>query len=210
MKEVKEGEIRKQEILVAARQLFVTKGYDQTSVNDILKVVDIAKGTFYYYFASKEEVLTTIIVDIVNEGARKAATILQDKRVPLVERMVMAIMAQTPDFEGVDVIKEEMHKIENAKLERVYLKTMLAKITEVMQVALDEGVEDKIITTPYPRESLESILLMGHIMFDCDVFDWKTEEYPKKIEAFLFNIEKLLGLKEGTTNSMLQMFEQLR
>ena len=46
MKTVKEGEVRRREILVAARELFIKKGYDQTSVNDILKIVDIAKGTF--------------------------------------------------------------------------------------------------------------------------------------------------------------------
>ena len=43
MKTVKEGEVRRREILVATRELFVKKGYEQTSVNDILKIVDIAK-----------------------------------------------------------------------------------------------------------------------------------------------------------------------
>ena len=52
MKTVKDAELRRQEILMTARELFIKKGYDKTSVNDILKVVDIAKGTFYYYFSS--------------------------------------------------------------------------------------------------------------------------------------------------------------
>ena len=100
MKSIKEGEVRKREILLAARELFVNKGYEQTSVNDILRVVDIAKGTFYYYFASKEEVLETIILDIVDEGAKKAERILQDKSIPLINRIMLAMMSQTPDFEG--------------------------------------------------------------------------------------------------------------
>ena len=100
MKTVKEGEVRRQEILMVARELFVTKGYEQTSVNDILKIVDIAKGTFYYYFASKEEVLAAIILDIVEEGAKRAEQILKDKSVPLINRIMMAIMAQSPEFEG--------------------------------------------------------------------------------------------------------------
>ena len=52
MKTVKDAELRRQEILMTARELFIKKGYDKTSVNDILKVVDIAKGTFYYYFSA--------------------------------------------------------------------------------------------------------------------------------------------------------------
>ena len=62
MKTVKDAELRRQEILMTAKKLFIKKGYDKTSVNDILKVVDIAKGTFYYYFSSKEEVLEAIII----------------------------------------------------------------------------------------------------------------------------------------------------
>ena len=110
MKTVKEGEVRKQEILMVARELFVTKGYEQTSVNDILKIVDIAKGTFYYYFNSKEEVLAAIILDIVEEGAKRAEQILKDKSVPLINRIMMAMMAQSPEFEGSEEIRDEIHQ----------------------------------------------------------------------------------------------------
>jgi AcrR family transcriptional regulator len=208
MKTVKEGEVRRREILVAARELFVSKGYEQTSVNDILKVVDIAKGTFYYYFSSKEEVLEAIILDIVEEGARRAENVLKDKSVPLVNRIMMAIMAQTPEFEGSDEIKEEMHKVENTKLERLYLRAMLKRMTPVLEEPVLEGIERDIFHMEYPTECIESILLLGHMMFDCDVFEWKMEDYPKKIKAFLCNVEKMLGTKEGELNVLMNMFGQ--
>lgn len=209
MKTVKEGEVRKREILVAARELFVRKGYEQTSVNDILRVVDIAKGTFYYYFTSKEEVLEAIILDIVEEGARKAEQILKDKSIPLINRIMMAIMAQAPEFEGAEEIREEMHKVENAKLEQLYTKAMLKRMTPVLQEPFSEGVESGIFRMEYPTECIESILLLGHMMFDCDVFEWDTDEYPKKVQAFLSNTEKMLGVKEGELNVFLQMFGQM-
>ncbi|MEA5095126.1 hypothetical protein SDC9_78447 [bioreactor metagenome] len=208
MKTVKEGEVRRREILVAARELFVSKGYEQTSVNDILKVVDIAKGTFYYYFSSKEEVLEAIILDIVEEGARRAENVLKDKSVPLVNRIMMAIMAQTPEFEGSDEIKEEMHKVENTKLERLYLRAMLKRMTPVLEEPVLEGIERDMFHMEYPTECIESILLLGHMMFDCDVFEWKMEDYPKKIKAFLCNVEKMLGTKEGELNVLMNMFGQ--
>ena len=209
MKAVKEGEVRRREILVAARELFVKKGYEQTSVNDILKIVDIAKGTFYYYFASKEEVLEAIILDIVEEGAKRAEMILKDKSVPLVNRIMMAIMAQAPEFEGADEIKEELHKVENAKLERLYLRAMLKRMTPVLQEPVLEGINQGIFHAKYPTESIESILLLGHMMFDCDVFEWKMEDYPRKIQAFLCNAEKMLGTKEGELQELLRMFGQM-
>ena len=209
MKAIKEGEVRKREILVTARELFIKKGYEQTSVNDILKIVDIAKGTFYYYFASKEEVLEAIILDIVEEGARRAEMILKDKSVPLVNRIMMAIMAQTPEFEGSNEIAEELHKVENAKLEQLYLKAMVKRMTQVLQEPVLEGVELDVFHMEYPTECIETILLLGHMMFDCDVFEWKMEEYPKKVQAFLCNAERIMGTKVGELNELLQMFGQL-
>jgi AcrR family transcriptional regulator len=209
MKTIKEGEVRRREILVAARELFIKKGYEHTSVIDILRIVDIAKGTFYYYFASKEEVLEAIILDIVDDGARRAEKILKDKSVPLVDRIMMAIMAQAPEFEGSDEIKEELHKVENTKLERLYLKAMLKRMTPILQEPILEGIEQGFFHMDYPTECIESILLLGHIMFDCDIFEWEMEEYPKKIQAFLCNTERMLGTKEGELKNFLQMFGQM-
>ncbi|SEV83659.1 TetR/AcrR family transcriptional regulator [[Clostridium] fimetarium] len=209
MKAIKEGEVRKREILVTARELFIKKGYEQTSINDILKIVDIAKGTFYYYFASKEEVLEAIILDIVEEGARRAQMILKDKSIPLVNRIMMAIMAQAPEFEGSNEIAEELHKVENAKLEQLYLKAMLKRMTQVLQEPVLEGIERDVFHMDYPMEGIESILLLGHMMFDCDVFQWKTEDFPRKIKAFLCNAERIMGTSVGELDEFLQMFGQL-
>ncbi|MDF2987216.1 MAG: transcriptional regulator TetR family [Eubacterium sp.] len=207
MKSIKDGEERRKEILLTARKLFVQKGYDQTSINDILKIVDIAKGTFYYYFSSKEEVLQAIIMDIVYEGATRAEHILQDTSIPLLNRIVMAVMAQAPEFEGAHKLAEEMHKVDNAKLEQQYRKTMLKKMTSVLEGAVKEAQEQDIIHTDFPKECIESMLLMGHMMFDCDTFMWKAEEYPVKVKAFLCNAERMFGAKEGEFQAFMEMFQ---
>lgn len=208
MKTSKDGEIRRMEILIASRELFIKKGYEQTSINDILNIVGIAKGTFYYYYNSKLEVLEAIILDIVEEGARRAEKILKDKSIPLVNRIMKAIMAQAPEFEGSDEIKEELHKVENAKLEQLYLREMLKRMTPILQEPVLEGIDLDIFHMEYPAECIESILLLGHMMFDCDVLGWKMEEYPRKAKAFLYNVEKLLGTKEGELNEFMRMFGQ--
>lgn len=210
MNGAKDGEARKREILLAARELFVKKGYEQTSVNDILHVVDIAKGTFYYYFSSKEEVLETIILDIVEEGARRAERVLRDKSVPLVKRIMMAIAAQTPEFEGSEEIKEELHRVENAKLQQLYLEAMLDKMTPVMELPLAEGLEQGVFDTEYPKECIEQILLLAHMLFDCNSCHWTSEEYPHKLEAFLTNCDKVLGTKAEDFKKAAEMLGQIK
>ncbi len=209
MSTVKEGEVRRKEILLAARDLFVNKGYEHTSVNDILHVVDIAKGTFYYYFTSKEEVLETIILDIVDEGARQAERILQDKSIPLVKRILLATLAQAPDFEGSEEIKEELHKVENTKLQQLYLEAMLERLTPVMMTPLNEGIKQGLFHTEYPKECIEQILLLAHMLFDCNPCHWSPEEYPYKLKAFLSNCDKVLETKSEDFSSMTEIFGQL-
>ena len=78
MRIVKEYEERRKEILETAERLFLTKGYTKTTVNDILKEIGIAKGTFYHYFKSKEEVMDEIIMRIIKEDVTKAKRIVSD------------------------------------------------------------------------------------------------------------------------------------
>ena len=54
---MKKGDLRKQEILQTAEQLFCRKGYEQTSVQDILNQLQTSKGSFYHHFVSKEALL---------------------------------------------------------------------------------------------------------------------------------------------------------
>ena len=52
--------LRREELLDAAQQLFLAKGIGGTSIEDIVSAADVAKGTFYLYFASKEAILSAL------------------------------------------------------------------------------------------------------------------------------------------------------
>jgi AcrR family transcriptional regulator len=59
-------EERYERILVEASRLFTEKGYEQTTVSDIVKACDMARGTFYLYFESLEQVLTALFSNVMN------------------------------------------------------------------------------------------------------------------------------------------------
>lgn len=56
----KPAEIRRDELMDAAQRLFLEKGFASTSVAEIVKAADVAKGTFYLYFQTKEEILDAL------------------------------------------------------------------------------------------------------------------------------------------------------
>ena len=57
---MRKGEEKRQELLNAAEKLFCAKGYEGTSVQDILNVAEMSKGGFYHHFASKEDVIKAL------------------------------------------------------------------------------------------------------------------------------------------------------
>jgi AcrR family transcriptional regulator len=63
---IREKEVRKVQILDAARDLFFTKGFEGTTVEDIAERTELSKGAIYLYFPSKEE----IYVSIMHEGSK--------------------------------------------------------------------------------------------------------------------------------------------
>ncbi|MBR5943743.1 MAG: TetR/AcrR family transcriptional regulator, partial [Lachnospiraceae bacterium] len=97
MRIVKEAEERRNEILDVAEKLFIEKGFDAASTNDILAVIGIARGTLYYHFKSKEEILDAIIERIVDRTVGKAKDIASDKSIPTLKRLTMALMALNLD-----------------------------------------------------------------------------------------------------------------
>ena len=59
----KEKEARAAAILREAARLFLRRGYDKTSVADVADALDIAKGTVYLYFSTKEDLLAAVLAD---------------------------------------------------------------------------------------------------------------------------------------------------
>lgn len=57
----------KQKLINASIQLFEQKGYKETSVQDIVAMIGVTKGTFYYYFKSKDEVLKYICLTFIED-----------------------------------------------------------------------------------------------------------------------------------------------
>ncbi|MEV0029662.1 TetR/AcrR family transcriptional regulator [Nocardia sp. NPDC050793] len=78
MRQVKKPEIRKAEIVDAAVRSFVERGYDQTSVESITGGLGVAKGCFYHYFSSKEQVFAAAIEAIARQLCASYLAVLQD------------------------------------------------------------------------------------------------------------------------------------
>ena len=98
---------RRAEILDTARRLFTTRGFQSTSVEDILTEVGIAKGTLYYHFSSKEEILRALIARTADGIADRARAIAEGRQpaVPKLLAITAAARVDEPELE----LAEELH-----------------------------------------------------------------------------------------------------
>lgn len=206
MRVVKEATERRNEILDAAEELFVTKGYDKTSTNDILDKVKIARGTLYYHFKSKEDILNAMIDRINSSLIARAEAVAKDKSVPIVERIVMTISSLRVNTDIGNEIITLVHKPQNALMHQKMQKSLVEGVLPILTALVNEGNKEGIFDVKYPKETTEMLILYSTIAFDDD-YDESPESTKKRIIAFLINTERLLGAKEGSLQkAMMKLF----
>ena len=80
---MKKGDETRKEILRVSEELFCTRGYDETSIQNILDVIHGSKGGFYHHFTSKEDVLRIICVRRAAASAEQTVKALESLKDPL-------------------------------------------------------------------------------------------------------------------------------
>ena len=197
MRIVKEPEVRKNEILDVAEKLFTVKGYETATVNDILEAVKIAKGTFYYYFKSKEDVLDALVERRLRIGVERAGEIIASP-LPPVQKLLAIIMAQKPQGQTGKEFNAVLHEKDNSKMHEKSLTQSILRLCPCLAKVIKEGNEAGVFNTPFPLESAEILLAAAMVLFDDDFFHWTDEETAAKIAAFLTVMERSLGAEEGS------------
>ncbi|MCU4798375.1 TetR/AcrR family transcriptional regulator [Bacillus cereus] len=211
MRIVKEYEERRKEILEMAERLFLTKGYTKTTVNDILKEIGIAKGTFYHYFKSKEEVMDEIIMRVIKEDVAKAKVIVSNPNIPVLEKLFRVLMEQSPKSGDIkDKMIEQFHQPNNAEMHQKSLVQSIIHLSPVLTEILEQGIEEGIFSTSYPQETIELLLSSAQVIFDDGLFQWKPEEMMRRVKAYIKMMEVSVGAKEGSFNYMLEVLMKQR
>ena len=203
MRVVKEAEERKNEILDVAERLFGTKGFDNTSTSDILDEIGIARGTLYYHFKSKEEILDAMISRITDRLIEKAEAIAAQKNVPVLQRLTMMMLSLNVSNDNFNQeLLKQVHKPQNALMHQKMEKCMLSGINPIITGLINEGIEQGICQTDYPEEVAEMTFLYANTVFD-DLMEHSEEEKRRKIAAYIYNLERLLNMEQGSMKEVI-------
>lgn len=195
----KTKEERRNEIIETAGKLFEEKGYEQTQVQDIVNEIGVAKGLFYYYFKSKDEVMEELadryadaIIDAVNK--------LIDKDISTFDKINRIFQIFIDSAEKKFGIFMGILNVKNGKThERIFFnvgKKMVPLVTELILSGNDNG-ECNCSDPKFITEFLVSGLfnIMNQISPD-DKIEYLKEKLPT-IKTMILKLYNFAEQKES-------------
>ena len=207
---MKKGELRKEAILRTAEKLFFEKGYEETSIQDILDALTISKGGFYHYFDSKNALLEEICRQ---RGGRE----LDRLRAEFYSGKLDAVQKLNLLLGALNLFRREEPRYVALVLKASYLdgdvhfrdqmrRFMLDGLRPMMDEALREGVAQGAFFTRHPGQLGSLLLMLGSDVNDeaCRILAAGVEEPECVIEimdlldACRESVESLCGAPFGS------------
>lgn len=189
---------RKQALVKIAYRLFVTQGYENTSVDDIIAEAAIAKGTYYYHFDSKEAILEDVVDLIIAQSVARAHEVIAS-HLPLEQKLVATIIALRPSFEEQPV-KDAIHIPTNVILhEKVNQRILAEAVPIISQVVREAKLQGIFHCDDHIEERVRMVLILSSELFD------HTQVTAASIAVFIETIEKIFGARPGTLSFITQL-----
>lgn len=157
---MRKGEAKRQELLNTAEQLFCQKGYEATSVQDILDALKLSKGGFYHHFASKEDVLKALCDRRAARAAAFTAQLLNEAQTPM-DRVNAVLHGYIPlrREEGafMAVMLPGLDKPEGRAIAMAYQDSLLAHFQPLLKAEIASASAAQMIFPPV--KEIEGIVL---------------------------------------------------
>ncbi len=140
---------------------------------------------------------------LVSKAKRAAA----DSSASIWKRITNTMLALNANSDIGCALLEQMHKPQNALLHQKMQAYLLGQVVPIVANLVEEGMEQKIFYTEYPREAAEMVLIYSNEAFD-DLVGQSSEDKVRRMQAFIYHAERILGATSGSMQqSMMEIFE---
>lgn len=167
-------------------KLFIEKGYENTSIQDIINNLGgLSKGAIYHHFKSKEEIFEAVCKKIGDDNTVYYRSIRDSKDLSGYEKLKVMVQSaySNPNNEAVVAMTSKIGSDP---------KFLLAQITDIFEVVaplyiqpvIEEGIMDGSIQTKYPKELSEVIIVLVNIWINPIIAKTTPEEMKQKLEFF--------------------------
>ena len=203
MRVTKKYNVRLNEILDAAEMLFAQKGYEKTTINNILEKVGIGKGTFYHYFQSKEELADAVVSRVAEyiTARMNAAQLRPAENVP--DKMLATLNAvrftENPHSDLIDAMGNPY----NAYLHQKITVNFVRLLAPILAAIAEEGIAEGFYQSEFPLETFEIIISAILTLLYWNIMGKSLDEMELRMTAIIRMLELSLGAPKGSFDILL-------
>ncbi len=200
----KSPEERRLEIVQTAERLFREVGFAKCSVDMIIREMGVAKGTFYYYFKSKEEVLSAIVDHTLDQIVEQAQQVADDLSLTALAKMELLLSnSHIGDEDERDSdIASMMHMPENRELHEVSNIQSILRLSPVFAAIVEQGNREGVFACDRPLETVQFLITGTQFLLDGGLFQFSEQEKGNRREVAQNIIEKAFGARTGSFHFM--------
>lgn len=176
-------EVTVQKILDVSSEIFLQKGYENTSINDIAKALKMTKGAIYYHFASKEELLKQVMENFFQD-MNWFITIQKDTKTTGLEKIRKVFRHELGDDKKRKMDKLSTPFFKDPTMLLHQLESSVHEVAPVFASFIEEGNADGSLSVEHPGEVAEILLLLINVWLNPFLFPGTITTFQTKMETF--------------------------
>lgn len=182
-------------IIDVAAELFIEKGYENTSIQNIIdRLGGLSKGAIYHHFRSKEEIMYAVADRIYSGSEREIRRICSREDLSGREKIAEVFRASLESPAQMRMACAAPDMLKNPQLLALFLKDSVQKeAPEVLLPVLEEGIEDGSVSLDarFSRQFAEVIMLISNFWLNPMIYPAGTEELVEKMRFLQYLLETL-------------------
>lgn len=164
-------------ILDTAERLFIEKGYDRTSLQEIIQETGLSKGAIYHHFASKEDILYSVCDRIGRRNGEILSKVRDASGLSGLEKLRTIFKVSMQPERQAKMFCMMPYLLDNAKFLATEMQSIFAEVAPVfIEPIIRQGLADGSIRTNHPRELAEAMMLLSDIWINPIVRPTTPEE----------------------------------
>lgn len=181
-------------ILSVSAKLFLEKGFDRTSMQDIAETAGISKGAIYHHFKSKDEIINAVTENQTQTNKSMIENWLSETESFSGKEKLIAILEKSLDCQEIHCLDEIMSvRMKSAEFVLSYMQDCVNQNAGLISDIIRQGIIDGSLVTDFPDESAEVFLLLMNVWCDPAVFSCDITKLSHRLR-FLQHLMKSIGI----------------
>ena len=178
-------EVTVQKILDAAERSFIEKGYDRTSLQDIITATGLSKGAIYHHFTSKEDIFYYVCDRIGQRNAEVLSKVRDDPALNGLDKLRAIFKASLQPERQAKMFCMMPYLMDNAKFLATEMRTIFEEVVPgFVEPIIRQGVADGSIHTDHPKELAEAMMMLSDVWINPIVRPTSPEEIAARCAVY--------------------------